>query len=204
MPRFRRRTRGTTRRRKTNWQLGFGASVGAQNFDTQSIQCHWAVYPIGMWDTSHQSFPGDTVANPLDLTLVRSINKFFAWIQAPGSNPPDYTVWFGMGLIKWTHPDPSEIDGVSIFSNTVVPGPLSTPTFDWVWRAATFTRVFGAVSAVVQTGPDFATEQSRAMRKLSQGEGLLQLLEMNILGAGFEAGLDVAWGMESRMLLKEP
>lgn len=192
------------RRRKTNWSFGFGASLGAQAFITQTIQSHWALWPVGTWDPTMQSYPGETVSNPLDLTLVRSINSFYMWINAPGTNPPDYTCWVGMGLIKWSHPDPNEIDGVNIDSHSVVPGPLSTPTMDWVWRAAQFTRVFGAVGETVFVGSDFALMQSRAMRKLSQNEGLLQVLELNILGAGFETSLDVAWGMESRMLVKEP
>lgn len=202
MPLRRRRSVGRrSPRRKLEWQYGFGASVGAQSFGTQTLVSHWALWPVGLWDDTMQSFPGETVTNPTDLTLVRSINDFYAWIQNPGVGF-DYTVHFGMGLIKFAHPSPDIIDGAALLSNDQVPGPVSTPTFDWVWRLTQFTRVFGDVSATMFTA-DITSAQSRAMRKLSHGEGLLQILELNILGAPFDTQLDIAWGMESRLLLKE-
>lgn len=198
-------------RRKTQWQFALGASNGGPlRMSTRSILSHWAVWPVGTWDESQQTFPGPLVTNPTDLTLVRSINNFAAWIASPESIDLDADSMFslGFGLIKFVHPDPSLIDSQTFVSGDQVPGVITNPTMDWVWRGVLSNRSFGAVSQQFGLGEqDFASTQSRAMRKLSQNEGLLHTLEFvlwNDLSFADPANeRDVSYYFESRMLLKE-
>lgn len=192
-------------RRKSNWYVGYGSSIGTTNFLTSTIFAHWAIFPINRLDTSNQQFAADVIPNPGDLTLVRSISNVYAWIQDPDSSfgDGDFNVILAYGLIKWSTANASAIDGSNFVSGDQVPGPFTDATMDWVYRWQQTTRSFGAVSQEVFTGSDFLGQQSRAMRKLSDGEGILQCLELVMPGAMFTNGRAVSWYMDSRMLAKE-
>lgn len=209
--RHRRLRRSTGRRRIPEWRTATGASNGQYQFATDSLVSHWAVWPVGTFDDSLESASVVYIPNNTDLTLVRSINQFAAWVTGPDASvgTPDNTdcmFTLGMGLIKFAHPTPSEINGLGFISNDQVPGPISTPNMDWVWRGLFSNRSFGSVSQQLGLGEqDFASKTSRAMRKLSQNEGLLQVLEFKLwntdpLTNNFR---DVSWFFESRCLLKE-
>jgi len=106
------------------------------------------------------------------------------------------------GLIKFAYADPSIVDSVVTDAGINVPGPFSNPTADWIWRNQAAFSSFGNVS---QQGAiaDIATAQSRAQRKLSQGEGVIQVVEFNILGGNFGDTRTVRYFFESRCLVKE-
>lgn len=207
-----RKRRSTGPRRKTAWHMAFGASNGNPvNFNTRTLLSHWAIWPVGTWDDSLQSYPGELVANPTDLTLVRSLSNFAVWVESPNQlDPPvdaDSMYTIGYGLIKFSHPTPAEIDSDVFLSGDQIPGPLTNPTMDWIWRGLAIGRTFGAVSVSGPVDTDFAKTQSRAMRKLSQNEGVLQVFEFilwNDLNLSDPANFrNISYYFESRMLVKE-
>lgn len=205
----RRRTRRSGTRRKSEWHYARVSTNGTPYlFDTKSIIAHWAIWPVGTLDQSRESYDADVVSNPTDLTLIRSISACAHWCEAPngGFVENDSMYSLAMGLIKFAHPDPALLDGQVFVSGDQVPGAVTNATMDWVWRKVYSNRSFGSVSQALGMGEqDFPGFQSRAMRKLSQNEGILQTLEFILWN---DADLTnnaryVSFNMESRMLLKE-
>lgn len=203
--------RSSGRRRIPEWRMAFGATDGFPYlFNTQSLVSHWAVWPVGTFDDSNENVPFTWMPNPTDLTLVRSINQFSAWVEAPdvtgGLEETDSQYTLGFGLIKFAHPNPTAINGQVFVSGDQVPGPITNPTMDWVWRGLQSNRSFGAVSQQAGLAErDMASQVSRAMRKLSQNEGLLQVLEFRLWNSHplTNNSREISWYFESRMLLKE-
>lgn len=205
---MRRRFRSSRRggpRRKLEWQFGYGTTAGSVELLHNTLVCHWVVWPVATLDQSRQTYDADVVVNPTDLTLVRSLNYGYYWIQDPVSTSEsntDAVVTLTFGLIKFSYADPSLVDSIVLDAGESVPGPATDPTADWIWRNQAAAASFGSVSQQMGVA-DITTAQSRAQRKLSAGEGIMQVLEFNIWGANFGDARNVHYYFESRCLLKE-
>jgi len=194
-------------KRKSSWTFGwFGTDGGPTQFLHNTLLSHWVIWPVQTLDNTRQTYDADVIWYPNDLTLVRSINNIATWVQDPnsGSGDGDFMFVLAFGLIKFSYADPTLVDLVENDAGVAIPGPWTNPSEDWVWRRVLSQRSFGSVSQEHGAGnTDFEGNQSRAMRKLSNNEGLLQVIEFNLLGADFGQSRDVSFYFESRCLYKE-
>lgn len=160
---MRRRTfrRASGPKRKMTWE--WGGLYGRLNLTENDIVASWVRVPAGYVDTANSA--GIPIQIEPDATLIRSrvITTIFA---SNGGAQQDYPWTFSWGLIAWdgTSDDPADIGDL--------PHPFYDQELDWIWR-----NDFAAVVENVFTNPggDLDSYQSKAMRKLSNGTGLLLL-----------------------------
>jgi len=205
--RIHRRRRVPGRKRPNEWLMSFGATVGGpQSFFHDSLIVHWAIYPIGAWDTSNQTYPGDTVTQPQDITLVRSLSNWSFFCEAPNGTTTgsgSFRCSLIYGLMKVTAPpDPTLWDGQTFDSADQVPGPWTNASDDWLYRSVSLWDSTAPIPNVMAGLGDFKSTESRAMRKLSFGEGIIQVLEFQMAGASFTDFRKISWQYESRMYTK--
>lgn len=179
-------------------------STPVVTLNTQQLISHWAKWPSGAVNDSREEVDFDFITEA-DETLVRTINSIRLQMDPPSLDTINWS--FGFGVIAWPTVQPTLFNLVTLDSNTELPGPLSSPEEDWVWRIHGSGRAVGdvgfAIGADVGNG-DFLGMTSRAMRKLPIGTGLLQICEVEAEGEGFETTGTFSFVHDVRMLFKDP
>jgi len=160
---LRRRSRGRGgQKRKMTWTWA-GLYANQSNPITEDfIFATWARVPAGYVDNADTS--GIPIKIEPDWTLVRSRCICAVFSNNQGAQVV-YPWTFSFGLIAW--------DGISDDTDDLgfIPHPYYDQELDWIWRndfAATSQNVF-----TTAVGGDKDSYESRAMRKLSNGTGLL-------------------------------
>ena len=172
---------------------------------TNTVDTAWARWVSGTVDDSHDVVDFDYIV-PEDVTLVGT--QFSAYVYVPGPSLDEISLNFGVGLIAWDSTFPSDFQQVNQLSG-LVPGPLQTPTLDWVHRWTVFGQAIGGVGFSIDlthhTGwaPDSAV-RSKAQRKLPAGTGLLVCVEPVINDRDLTATVGLAYTWEYRMIFKDP
>jgi len=151
----------------------------------------WARVPSGYVDNANSA--GIPVQIAPDATLIRS--RCIATVFASNGGAQIAYPWtMSFGLIAWdgTSDDPTNIG--------IIPHPYYDQELDWVWRsdfAATVENVFS------NPGGDLDSYQSKAMRKMSNGTGLLMVAALaDPVGDGISLTLQI--NMNFRGLYKLP
>jgi len=180
-----RRRQSRSVRRRTSWLQGLALTQGAI-FPvpaiglSSSLTAYWVRVPSGAFDTINDKWvPEDwTVYRILSRVGVSIVNKI-------GGVPLDLTV--GFGILAW--------DAIS----DTAPAALDTPLplqggWDWLlWWSQSLhveTPVIGQTFELNNFSDDALFNQSKAMRKLSTGTGLLGVVE----GFAHTHGMDADWG----------
>jgi len=206
MRRFKRHSMRGRSRRKTHWEAARGwRSDPTSPMITNKVDTSWARWPSGTVDDSFSVVDFEYIV-PEDVTLVST--QFGGYVYVPGPSLDTVQVAFGVGLIAWDSTFPSDFDRVTNNSG-LVPGPLQTPTLDWVHRWTVFGTAIGGVGFSIDlthhTGwaPDSAV-RSKAQRKLPAGTGLLACTELVVTDVDLTFELGLAYEWEYRMIFKDP
>lgn len=178
-----------TKRRRMSWTGAFAFYTNQTLSDEQSV-AFWARVPAGAIDNTGAAIP---LLVPDDWTLVRT-RLLYAWASNNGAAQVTHPWSAGIGLIDWDGLTDNPLD----LGNSI-PHVVEDTDEDWVFRnigpAVQDNIVLGG-----NGGGDLDAYQSRAMRKLSAGKGLLcvfsvsQAVPENLI---FNISVDV------RMLFKE-
>jgi len=172
---FRRRRRGSSGRkiRKTHWESFFLAvDVDVGTFNARDIVSVWAKWPAGEVDDSQSRYLTDYVTNQDETwTRVQMVRNVEVDSTGLGGGQVHYRC--ASGLIAFEAPDPENLELVTFADGDRVPNPLDGE-HDWIWR--------NEENFMVSAGLFFSATrlnemecQSRAMRKLSKGVGVLLL-----------------------------
>jgi len=177
-------------RRKIQTHGMFTASTG-QGLDT--LEAFWARVPAGAIDTLENP-NGDVV--PENCTLIRSLVTFNGLVGPVAQNG---LVEWAQGILAW--------DGIDENVPTEVPNPSNVggggAAFEWVWRNVVFFEGLASGASTSFTAPlgcNLAIE-SRAMRKLPEGTGLLYVSAFTDLSSG--GSPIIINGVDARFWLKQ-
>jgi len=165
VPRFRSRRRGSGGpRRKTSWSINYVEFDNITLGPGGSI-IWWIRPPAGSLDTTH--YTGETQLVPPDYTLIR-LRMHFALGQDNGSTQTNESLVLGVGAIAW--------DGTTDNTGDILvpPHPIIDGHDDWVFTNYLPSDVENRFS-IINSGDRDAYE-SRAMRKLSHGTGILGVI----------------------------
>jgi len=182
-------TRGS--RRAVNWFGGFQGSITDIEFAAQEVAISWAYWPAGVPNFNFTP----PVVNPPDQTLVRTLTKLNAIAKSPGQSCGALT----FGICTFDAANPEDYEGV-IVGPGIVPDSFYTNQ-DWVIRVTMAVPSFDSdFLGFFQTlDKEF---ESRAMRKLPPGTGLLACLSWNPVDEA--SGMIVSWYESSYLAIKVP
>jgi len=190
MPRRSFRSRSRAPKRKLTWEWA-GMFVNGTILVDQVVAT-WIRVPAGYVDNANSA--GIPIQMPPDYTLVRS--RILASLATNnGSAQATYPFICCQGIIAWdgTTDDVNDIG--------VIPSPYWDQELDWVWRNDIPLTVQN--TALFSNTADLDAYQSKAMRKLSNGTGLLYCFTLaDPLGS--MSGLAIALAMNARCLYKLP
>lgn len=153
------RSRGSVQKRKMTWTWAGLYANGLTPLTEDDIVTTWARVPAGYVDNNDTS--GIPIKVEPDWTLIRSRCICQAFMSNGGAQAT-YPFSMSFGLIAW--------EGLGDFQPTESPHPYYDQELDWIWRsdfAVTVQNIFS------NPGGDVDSYQSKAMRKLSNGTGLL-------------------------------
>lgn len=192
MPR-RRFSRRVTRgpKRKYEWEWGGMFAIWPLGFS--EVLATWVRVPASQVDNANSS--GIPYVIPDDSTLVRT-RSLFTFASDNGGAQVIYPWIASAGLIAWdgTSDDPDELG--------VLPNPYWDQELDWIWRLDSPQTAINLVGS--NNGSDVDAYQSRAMRKLSAGTGLLWCFTIADPAEQYtETFLDINLSMNTRMLFKQ-
>jgi len=184
-------------RRKSRWESTYAGVPLNSNVPvptvalSSSVHCVWARVPAATYDNINGFIVED------DCTVYRMFNTASFGITVTTDCSMDFTV--GMGIIGWDSIDdvpPAVVD---------TPFPVQSGGFDWLWRwTSSFQQLSGAgdvITAQNNYGPELFV-QSKAMRKLSAGTGLLLVAELFAHVDNMDA--TYGWSQNGRYALKLP
>lgn len=185
------RTRGP--RRKVSWEFAFVTANDLLLNDGDKA-AFWVRVPAGAVDTN--TVHGiDEVIVP-DATLVRT-RHFIEHNSNNGGAQANQPWLSGSGIIAW---DGLTDDPADLGDN--LPHPIYDGELDWLYLNIG-NSVVANIAASSNGGGDVDAYQSRAMRKLSNGTGLLWVFGYaDPLGIVGNLSFDIA--MHTRMLVKLP
>jgi len=197
------RARNNASRRKLRWHpsqfagdsVVFQAQPGASEWVS-----FWAKYPASEFDPDALAQDEPSV-EPSDETLVRTLNQAtVGWEGAvPGFESPT-TVAFGLiAFDGGQYPKNYDLgifqEGVSLFAP---PSPILEADDDWIIRLP-FTFV---ADGQIQNLGDQLYIQSRAMRKLPPGRGVLAVIHPYTILAAASSPVTLTWMWDMRLLCK--
>jgi len=174
-----RRFRNPSQRRKVQWEGSTTSSATTNAIPgsggSSSGATAWVRVPAGAYDNINQYLVES------DWTLIRSIDAAAIYVQKTVSDGY-IDVQVGMGVIAWDAIDDS------LPNIADVPLPIQSPQYDWVWQWVS------PMPATLLANGEFTTHQNlagpeggvftRAQRKLSQGTGLLLVVEVLAIQGG--------------------
>jgi len=164
----RRRSVRSSARRAVNWQGGWITSNSPQVFNHGDVAVFWSYWPAGQPDFT---FDPPFVNEP-DQTVIRTLVKFNLIDNTPAVPSGFWT----FGITPFDAVNPESYDVVHVGPG-IVPDPFY-PGEDWMIRiqyaSPTFDSDFLGHFQTVESDV-----QSRAMRKLPPGTGLLGCLSWN-------------------------
>lgn len=203
--RHRRRVGHKGSRRKMHWETGSQWSEVEADVSNATINISWAKWPSATIDDSSDVVPFDYLTQK-DETLIRTHFSGFCYVDAPSLEAR--TVVLGFGLVAWDSVNP-ENEHKQNYPAGLYPSPISDGALDWVHRKIVSGKVEGAVgfsTDLVATSMDMSdlSLQSRAMRKLPPGTGLLMCLELQMPRDSIETTGTLTYWFEYRMLFKDP
>jgi len=188
--RFRGNRRTSGSRRKNDWRYAQWTGDSLLMFD-QVRYGFWLRVPAGELDTLAPDQPQIVQE---DCTLVRT-RAFISWNSNNGALQVNRPWEFAFGIIAWDGTN----ETAPIASNC--PNPAGDLDNDWLFRSVS-TNMQENIFEGTNSGSDVDAYQSRAMRKLSHGTGLLGVVGMTeFTGAAL---LNVSWFVDVRFLLKLP
>lgn len=189
------RRSGSTRGRKVHWDFLSGGVVGVALTDASAggpeSYSVWAKWPANRVDTRFTPL----VYELSDETLVRTLPATNLTIGAMTGGAV-----LSWGLIAWDSINPAAIDSVT--SHNAVPS-ANDGELDWLWRFPMPQGTTLAGSKNFYFPADATYLNSRAMRKLPAGTGLLLVLSYFKGGSGVNT-VTVDVGFDIRMAVKRP
>lgn len=187
---FRTRARGPKRKLTWEWAGLFGQFVGLTENDVVST---WVRVPAGYVDTANSA--GIPVQIEPDATLIRTR---LLWTFSTDNAGVQVTYPFAVccGLIAW--------DGTTDDTNDIglLPHPYYDQELDWIFRSDGPENQQNIIRGG-NGGGDVDAYQSKAMRKLSNGTGLLWVMAIGDPLGGL-GGLNMNVAMNCRNLYKLP
>lgn len=153
-------------------ESNLGLSAGA--LPNNAVATGWLAFPAGEYDFSFTP----PAFQPEDLTHVRSIiNRGFACANSP-SNDRASSFSIAVGILPFDAQDGNAYQNVLISTTGIgsVPNPASNSSFDWIWLQRDCVpghQFTGQIANFVSDALNDVQCQTRAMRKLSHGTGLL-------------------------------
>jgi len=212
--RFRRRkSRGTGRKARrirwvdASWQ--FRVNLEADLGTGVEWASFWAKWPASMAALSRSIPPGEeeiATNEPVDETLVRTISYLQSLVTNPGTGGvPNEPVNFCFGLIPFDGGEYPSFFDFAVFQEGVSlvapPHPIFQADDDWIIRNPI---VLASELQVLDTGDGSELNiQSRAMRKLPAGKGILAVIGVvSLLTAAsqvvtFDGGGDIRMAVKS-------
>jgi len=193
--RFVRRT-SSSKKRKLEWQW---AGLFAQGtFSVDDVVATWLRVPASRVDNANAA--GIPVVIEDDYTLIRSRIVYEAG-YSNRTTQANYPWISASGAIAW--------EGTSDDTNDlgVLPNPYWDQDLDWIWRS---TGPHVNVNLPLTTnGGELDQYQSKAMRKLSAGVGILFVFTYAdplgfLPGVTGTTDLDINLAVDARMLFKKP
>jgi len=193
------------RRRKTLWSESNLGLVSAALANT-SVAVGWMAFPAGQYD--FQFTP--PAFQPEDLTHVRSLFSV-GWSCSNQPSAARASGWsIGFGVLPFDAQDGNAYQGVLVATTGIgsVPNPASNDSFDWIWKRRDLgdSQHAGGITAFFAEVSKVTDEQTRAMRKLSHGAGLLFCIGWDWLNPTFSQNGDtfnIAADITARSIYKE-
>jgi len=181
-------------RRKVEWgHFDVRSEGGPLNLFDGDIITAWAKWPSGFVDTNFVELPTEEK----DDTLVRAM----WWPYLIQTAIPASVTFFHLGLIAWDTSNPADFDR-QVINAGEAPDPFFGG-YDWILRK-------DYIMAGDSTGADFSffyptvdfDMQSRAMRKLPVGTGILFCLSVHTPEVPNQGSLQFAFGVSGRLAWK--
>lgn len=177
-------------KRKMDWHWA-GLYMTPDTIDENDVIATWARVPAGYVDNANSA--GIPVQIAPDATLIRS--RVIATCSTNnGGAQSTYPFTVSFGLIAWdgTSDDTADIG--------IIPHPYYDQDLDWIWRQDYASNVLNTFS---NPPADLDGYQSKAMRKLSTGTGLLMCAALAD-PIGFQGAVIIGLNMNFRGLFKLP
>lgn len=204
----RRKFRSSSARRKILVaESNFGLAAGA--LANTAVATGWLAFPAGQYDVTSFAIP---VFQPEDLTHVRSLFNVgcISFVLPNVDRASSFTIGFGVL--------PFEVEDGNVYINALVattgiggiPNPATPSNFDWLWKhymiVGAHNHAAGVNSWTNEALNDIAS-QTRGMRKLSHGHGLMWVIGWDWDNGAFSQNgdtLSLTAGCQARSFYKEP
>lgn len=200
------RSRASGRRRKTLWsESGLGQDTAARS--NQAVATGWLAFPAGQYNTGF-AIPA---YQPEDLTHLRSIIGFSAQTAATPSVNRASSFSVAVGILQLTVEDGNVYQSTAVATSGVggLPNPAHPSNFDWLWKyqVSICANPFALPGSWVTDQMQDTFCQTRAMRKLSHGTGLLWVMGWDWDSSAFAGNgdtLGLTAFVHARSIFKEP